>query len=115
MIQKIKKLLEYIVSEAGGVDVDITEPSSIYSRKPELTDEDEEEDQDKSEELYKQHVKDGKVITTRNNMIPDREGMTDVKNNANLIKARIKSRTPSANIKRKHSMLIHRRKIDHDR
>ena len=119
MIQRLKRLLEYIMSEGGGIVVDVTEP--VIPRKPELTDDDEEsddedDDEDKSEELFNQRVKDGKVITTRNDFKPDdRESMVDVKDNANLIKARIRARTPSANFKRKHSMEVRRRKIDNNR
>jgi major membrane immunogen (membrane-anchored lipoprotein) len=115
MIQKVKRLLEYLMGEAGGCDVDILDPSAYPQKKSELTDEDEDEDS-KSEELFKQHVRDGKVIKTKNDFQPDdRRELVDLKDNANLIKARIKSRTPSANIKRKQSMLVRKRKIDHDR
>lgn len=112
MINKVKKLLEYLIDEGGGAVVDILE--APYDHKPELTDEDDEEEEDdsKSEELFDKKVRDGKVITTKRDFKPDREPMVDVKNNANLMKARIKSRTPSANIKRKHSMLVRSRKID---
>lgn len=113
MINEVARLLEYLLGEGGGVCVDITEP--IEDSKPEITDEDEDED-DKSEELYSQHVENGKLVTKRNEFgAHKREPMTNVKDNANLIKARIRAQTPQANFKRKHSMDVRRRKIDGNR
>lgn len=104
MINNIKKLLSYI-SEGGGVAVDPTENP--------LPDDEEDEDCF-NEELFDKKVVHGRVKITRKK--PEKENtMTDLKNNSNLIKARLKSQTPQAKLSRKHSMLVRRRKIDHDK
>ena len=113
MLKHIKHLAEILLSEAGGVDVDITEP--VPSRKSEITDDDEEDkEEDKSEDLFNKTVHDGKVATSVNKF-DQNNPITNLKNNANLRKARIKSQLPQARLKKKISTLIRRRKVDHDR
>lgn len=114
MINKIKLLAEALLSEGGGVDVEVSEPQTytINKKKSELDDEDDEENEDKSEELFNKKVKDGKVVTTVNKQKLENP-IADLKNNANLMKARIKSNLPQAKLKRKISMLVRKRKIDH--
>jgi hypothetical protein len=116
-IKKIKSHLEII--EAGGVDDYIINSPIYYYDDEEDEDEDLDNLKDKiemEENIFDKRVEDGKIITTKREPGEDLfEPISDLKNNANLIKARIKARTPKSNLKRKKSMRVRKRDVDRDR
>lgn len=111
MISRIQQILEYFIGEAGGVSFYVTNDG---------TDEDELEgkyskiDDNLEEDIFKKKVKDGKIIYKVNDFEPE-DTLDDSGRNINLVKARLMSKTPSANIKRRQSMSVRRRYIDKDR
>jgi len=110
MFKRINELVR-IICEGGGAAVEITE--SPRRHDGEETDSEDEEDELK-EELFTKKVEHGKVKDVRNKL-GDVEKVDDLHNNATLVKARLKSRTPQAKLAKKHSLLIRRRKVDGER
>lgn len=119
-IKNIKNYLNKI--EAGGVsDYLINSPIYYYN-----DDEEEEEEVELlnsknknkirvKEKLFNKKVVDSEVKTTKVKPGDDLiKPVKNVKDNANLMKARIKSRTPQANFKRKKSMTVRRLRVDRD-
>lgn len=113
MFSRINKLINKLY-EAGGVDVEITESPRSSSCKKTEPDEDEDEEDELREELFTKKVKHGEVKSVRNSL-GDVEEVEDLHNNANLVKARLKARTPKAKLNKKYSMMIRRRKVDGER
>ena len=111
MFTKINKLARTIC-EGGGVAVELTESPRHDSEESESEEDDDEEEL--KEGLFTKKVEHGKVKSVRNKL-GDVEEVDDLHNNANLVKARIKARTPQAKLARKHSMLIRRRQVDGER
>lgn len=102
--------MEYLVSEGGGVALELVADRHIEKKRYSEDDEDDEENLE--EKLFDKNVRGGKVVTTRNTDYKDlRHQVKDPKRDANLIKARVHSRTPSANLKRRQSMRVRDLKI----
>jgi len=112
MFDKIHKLIN-IICEGGGAVVEITE-SPLHDDREELEPDNEDEEDELKEELFTKRVEHSIVKNVRNRL-GGVDGVANLHNNANLIKARIKARTPQANLARKQSMMVRRRKIDGDR
>lgn len=115
MIRNIRKLVDYLNEDVGFIHYLLHNSDTIEDEYDYEDDEDEDYDE-LTEELFDKKVKYGKVIVTRNQDHKDLiHTEHDPKDNANLIKARVKARTPSANLKRRQSMMVRKRKIDRDR
>lgn len=111
MFNNILKYLKEISEGAGAIDA--SEPSNDRKRK--CFDDEYSEDDEESfdEEIFDTKVKHGKVLKTRRTM-GDVEKVADIHNNANLVKARLKSNTPKAKVNKKHSMLVRKRLVDRE-
>ena len=113
MFTKINSLINKLY-EGGGVSVELTEIPNCCKGSQQEFEEDEDEEEELEEGLFSKKVDHGKVVRVRNKL-GDVEKVSNLSNRANLIKARLKSRTPQANLSRKHSNLVRKRQVDGER
>lgn len=113
MLENIKKSLLNIL-EGGGVIVNMfySIPSGDVDSNVD-DDVDDDVDEELQERLYDVRVEDGKIKKTLIKPEPEVD-RNNLKDNSSLRKARLKSHTPQAKLKRNKSMMVRRKRVDKD-